>query len=71
MCLVGAVIGLPDRIIFALVIIPPSGSYITAGFVGFVFKRTVAVAEIFSASYQEEGAAKLTAIWNIVLLDAA
>lgn len=68
---VGAVIGLPDRIVFALVVISPSGSYITAGFVRLVINRTVAIAEIFSASYQEESAAQLTAVWNIVFLDAA
>ena len=68
MSFICSVIGLPDRVVFAFVIITAASTYIAAGFIRLVLQRCVAVAEIFSRMNQEKSTALLALIGNIILL---
>ena len=65
---IGAVVGLPHRIVLALVAVTPPRADIAAGLVGVIGKRTVAVGIVSSAVYQKEFSAVLALVRKKIVL---
>ncbi len=67
---VRSIVGPPNGIVLALVIVTPLRANIAAGLVRLVHERVIAVSIIPRPADQKELAAVLTEVWNVVLLQS-